>query len=128
MEYFNEREFRSPDTPTTPVELDELFLVLLNRARSIYGRPIRINSGYRTPSHNKAVGGATRSSHLVQPVLAADLQIQSGLERKQLLQALLQAESEIQKEYPAFYTRIGFGYTFIHVDCDSSKSETSFTY
>lgn len=27
--------------------------------------PIQINSGYRSPSHNKAIGGASKSQHLL---------------------------------------------------------------
>lgn len=39
--------------------------------RDYIGVPIHINSGYRTPQHNKSVGGATNSMHLL--TKAADL-------------------------------------------------------
>ena len=32
--------------------------------REYYNKPIVINSGYRCPSHNKAVGGASKSRHM----------------------------------------------------------------
>ncbi len=128
MKYFNEKEFRSPDEPNNPVVIDKLFMELLNITRELYGKAITINSGYRTPGHNKKVGGASKSSHLLRSVCAADLRIQSGLDRKRLLCSLLKAESQIQAEYPTFYIRLGFGNTFIHVDSDASKPETSFTY
>lgn len=45
--------------------------LLLDEVRVVYGAPIRINSGYRCPSLNKAVGGVSNSQHL--KGLAADL-------------------------------------------------------
>lgn len=37
----------------------------LERLRSARGgRPLRIVSGYRCPTHNRAVGGASRSQHM----------------------------------------------------------------
>ena len=47
---------------------------LLNYLQSIreaYGKPINVNSGYRSPALNRAVGGSRRSSHLY--ALAADI-------------------------------------------------------
>jgi zinc D-Ala-D-Ala carboxypeptidase len=44
--------------------LDHDFVVLLDKARDIAGIPFVINSGFRTPEHNKNVGGVANSSHL----------------------------------------------------------------
>ena len=38
---------------------------LLQPLRDIYGKPIRINSGYRCPELNKAVGGVPNSQHVL---------------------------------------------------------------
>ena len=46
---------------------------LLQPLRDIYGKHIRINSGYRCPELNKAVGGVATSQH--QKGEAADLSI-----------------------------------------------------
>ena len=46
---------------------------LLQPLRDIYGKPIHINSGYRCPELNKAVGGVATSQH--QKGEAADLSI-----------------------------------------------------
>jgi len=43
----------------------------LQGIRDLLGRPILINSGYRTPEHNRAVGGAKNSYHL--KGMAADI-------------------------------------------------------
>ena len=45
----------------------------LEQLRGRFGLPIKIQSGYRTPSHNTVVGGAPRSKHLLG--LAADVKI-----------------------------------------------------
>lgn len=37
----------------------------LERLRAIVGEPLVVVSGYRCPTHNKAVGGAPRSYHLL---------------------------------------------------------------
>ncbi|WP_188484482.1 D-Ala-D-Ala carboxypeptidase family metallohydrolase, partial [Marivita lacus] len=36
----------------------------LQALRDRLGKPLIVRSGYRSPSHNRAVGGATRSKHL----------------------------------------------------------------
>ena len=37
---------------------------VLDPARERLGRPITVNSGYRCPKHNAAVGGVTNSQHM----------------------------------------------------------------
>ena len=76
-ENFHLSEFKSKDGAETPCEvkvnLKELALNL-QVLRDAVGVPIHINSGYRSPSHNKAVGGAKNSQHLLGK--AADIVIQ----------------------------------------------------
>jgi uncharacterized protein YcbK (DUF882 family) len=48
----------------------------LQTIRDAFGQPIRVNSAYRTPEHNKAVGGARNSQHV--KARAADLVPSSG--------------------------------------------------
>ena len=45
----------------------------LQKLRDVLRRPIRITSGYRTPAHNKAIGGARRSQHMYGK--AADIKV-----------------------------------------------------
>lgn len=45
----------------------------LQKLRDAIGRPIKITSGWRSPEHNKAVGGAKNSQHLYGK--AADIKV-----------------------------------------------------
>jgi hypothetical protein len=67
--YFSLKEFEDPTTGQ--VLIDARFLAVLHELRQKFGKPIRITSGYRTPSHNREVGGVTNSRHLTGQ--AADL-------------------------------------------------------
>lgn len=44
--------------------LEVLVLALLDPLREIWGAPIYVNSGYRSPALNKAVGGVANSQHI----------------------------------------------------------------
>lgn len=44
--------------------LEVLVLALLDPLREIWGAPIYVNSGYRSPALNKAVGGVANSQHM----------------------------------------------------------------
>lgn len=48
----------------------------LEHLRRLAGAPVLVNSGYRCPNHNRAVGGAANSYHLIG--MAADIRV-SGL-------------------------------------------------
>ena len=68
---FTVREFRCLDGSDV-VMIDESLVVLLQCIREHFGKPITITSGYRTAAHNKSVGGAKSSQHLLGR--AADIQ------------------------------------------------------
>ncbi|MCU6769302.1 D-Ala-D-Ala carboxypeptidase family metallohydrolase [Barnesiella propionica] len=75
MKYFTIQELCASDTArkkgidnTAPgdvkVRLSTLAEKILDPLRERYGKPIRVNSGYRSPILNKAVGGTPTSQHL----------------------------------------------------------------
>ena len=55
--------------------IEALVANVLDPVREAYGKPIYVNSGYRCPKHNAAVGGVPRSQHLVGQ--AADISVKS---------------------------------------------------
>jgi uncharacterized protein YcbK (DUF882 family) len=111
VKYFTHAEFDSPDSPDSGSNMDQSFLRMLDSAREAAGTPFRINSGFRTPKHNKKVGGSENSSHL--RGFAADIHVTSNSTRYVILEALLNVG----------FNRIGVAGTFIHVDADPIKTK-----
>jgi len=108
MKYFNYEEFDSPDIQGSGQLMDPKLLEMIDEAREIYGKPIRVTSGYRTEAHNKKVGGVKSSSHL--KGLAIDVACVKSDNRFKMLTALLEVG----------FNRIGVASTFIH---DKDKSQ-----
>ena len=111
MKYFNYEEFDSPDIQGSGQLMDEKMLSMLDEVREMYGKPISINSGYRTIRHNAKVGGKSKSSHL--KGLAVDIACSTSRDRYNLLEALKSVG----------FNRIGIAKSFIHVDIDYNKSD-----
>jgi len=111
LKYFNYDEFDSPDELGSGKHMDQDLLNMIDRARALYGKPIVVNSGFRTESHNKKVGGVSSSSHL--KGLAIDVACIRSKDRFEMLTALIEAG----------FNRIGVASTFIHVDIDKNKSQ-----
>lgn len=72
------------NTPNSEIvnNLEQLVDFILDPLREKYGKPIKINSGYRCDRLNKAVGGSATSQHRYG--LAADITTGSRLENKLL--------------------------------------------
>lgn len=75
---FQVKEFRCRDG-SDPIFIDSELVTLLQKVRDHFGRPVVINSAYRTAAYNlsKKVGGAKFSQH--QYGKAADIYIQGIL-------------------------------------------------
>ena len=76
------------NTPTDDVKenLEALIENVLDPLREAYGKPIYINSGYRCPELNKAVGGVRTSEH--QSGRAADIDTHDYEENKKLFKLI----------------------------------------
>ena len=107
--YFNYSEFDSPDCKGSGFAISNKLVEKLDHLRSLYKKPIFVNSGVRTKAHNLLVGGLNDSSHL--DGLAVDIHAASSTDIYQLV-------------YYAFkvgFTRIGIKKNMIHLDIDKSK-------
>ena len=91
----------------TDLEIDNLSRLcqkVLQPLRDIYGKPIIVNSGYRSERVNKAVGGVPTSQH--RRGEAADVTAGSREENKKLFEILKTME---------FDQLITYDYRFLHV-------------
>ncbi|MCQ2255567.1 MAG: D-Ala-D-Ala carboxypeptidase family metallohydrolase [Bacteroidaceae bacterium] len=65
---------------TIPIQnLQKLCDSILQPLRNAYGKPIFVNSGYRSPTLNKAIGGATNSQHMLGQ--AADITARHSIQK-----------------------------------------------
>lgn len=60
-------ELRIANTPTDNATIERMQVLMaecLDKVREMWGKPIGVNSGYRSPELNRAVGGKPNSQHL----------------------------------------------------------------
>lgn len=83
-EHFKVREFACKDGSQV-VFIDSYLVSILDILRNKVGKPVIINSGYRTPERNKAAGGAKYSYHM--RGMAADIRV-DGMSAKEIANKL----------------------------------------
>ena len=95
MKYFTIKELcksstatqkRIDNSPNSEIvsNLEQLVDDILDPLREAYGKPIKVNSGYRCEALNKAVGGSKTSYH--KTGLAADITGGSKTENKKIFE------------------------------------------
>ena len=103
MTYFTIEELCASDTArrrgidNTPdaakrQKLQTLIEQLLDPIRAAWGAPIVVNSGYRSPKLNAAVGGVSTSQHLRGE--AADISVGTPAENKRLFDRIVSLRDE----------------------------------
>jgi len=120
---FDSFEFNCKDGTIVPNELYSNMVELaknLQVLRDELGKPVRINSAYRTPKYNKKVGGASKSQHLL--CKAADIVVAgvTPLEVAETIERLI-------KEKKMMQGGIGIYNTFTHYDIRGVKARWNFT-
>lgn len=107
---FKVSEFKCNDGSDTVLISDEL-VDLLQKIRDHFGVAVTINSGYRTSTYNKKVGGATNSQHV--KGTAADIVVKGAtpLEVAQYAEYLMHSSGGI-----------GVYQSFTHVDVRTSRA------
>lgn len=109
---FSKDEFESKDGAEMPQEVLYNVQKLANQLqflRDYLGRPIKINSGYRSPSHNQRIGGKPRSQHLLGK--AADIVVRnmSPLDVAKVIEDLISSGDMLQGGLKAYKN-------FVHYD------------
>lgn len=107
---FRVREFACKDGSDTVFVSPELAKVL-QEIRNHFGKPVTINSGYRTESYNKKIGGAAYSQHKYGT--AADIMV-SGTAPRDVARY---AETVLGS-----WGGIGLYAGFVHVDVRNTKA------
>lgn len=98
MRYFTIEELEHSDTATkykidntangeTRTNLTKLIELLLDPIRTKWGKPIKVNSGYRCSKLNRMVGGVSTSQHVLGE--AADITVGSSEENRKLFEMII---------------------------------------
>lgn len=98
MRYFTIEELEHSDTAVkykidntsngeTRTNLIKLIELLLDPIRTKWGKPIKVNSGYRCSKLNRMVGGVSTSQHVLGE--AADITVGSSEENRKLFEMIL---------------------------------------
>ncbi len=125
MKYFTIHELTHSDTahqkgidntppPAIKVKLTSLINNLLDPIREAWGGPITVNSGYRCPVLNKAVGGASTSQH--QKGEAADITVGSPELNQQLFDLIAKGDFDFDQLIDESH------YSWIHISFAAGKN------
>jgi zinc D-Ala-D-Ala carboxypeptidase len=102
IQHFKKQEFDCQHTGKN--EMKKEFVVMLDYLRSLYGKPLKITSGYRDVSHpieaKKSKGGTHTQG------IAADIYIDNSVDRRIILDLALALG----------FKGIGIADNFIHLD------------
>lgn len=110
-------EFQSHDGAEMPDKVKPNIQALANELqvlRDFVGEPVRVLSGYRSPSHNKAVGGVRNSQHVKGN--AADIIV-----RSKSPQELYDIIEELIEKGKMKQGGLGLYPSFVHYDIRGTK-------
>lgn len=105
---FKLKEFECKDGSHL-VKIDSNLVTKLQKLRDLIGKPIIINSAYRTPSHNKKVNGSPTSQHLLGK--AVDIRVNG-----------ISPDTLAKYAEKVGFDGIGIYKNFVHVDVRGKKA------
>lgn len=100
------------------VALTALIEKLLDPIREAWGGPIAMNSGYRSPALNRAVGGAATSQHLRGE--AADITVGTPAQNKRLFDRIVELQEVGALEFDQLIDESG--YRWLHISYRTGKN------
>ena len=115
---FNKKEFDSKDGSEMPEDVLMNVQKVANQLqvlRNHINKPIKINSGYRSPDHNRAIGGVSNSQHVLGK--AADIMV-TGVTTSELSAIIEQLISDGDM----LQGGLGVYNTFVHYDIRKKKT------
>jgi len=122
---FSKSEFECKSGEEMPLDVLEnvkLLAIQLQKIREYVGKPIRINSAYRSEAHNEAIGGVKTSQHILGK--AADITIDTFTpdEVVSIIENMLTNEM-----LGGFYIGgLGSYNTFTHIDIRDKQARWNF--
>lgn len=117
-ENFSKSEFDSKDGSEMPEEVYYNIVKVANQLqylRDYLNKPIKVSSGYRSPKHNKEVGGVKNSQHVFGK--AADI-IVEDLSPKIVFQLL----NDLMNKGEILQGGLGLYNDFVHYDIRKTKA------
>ena len=112
-----------PASPGVVVNLQTLCEKVLQPVRDHFGKPVTVNSGYRCPKLNKAIGSSSKSQHT--KGLAADIEI-PGVSNKELAE-YIESNLPFDQLILEFYNGVDPNSGWVHVsyvDDDKNRKQT----
>lgn len=88
-------EFTCKDQSDIPLNVFKNILLLaeeMQKIRNYFQKSITINSGYRSPSYNKKIGGASKSQHLLGTACDFTVSGYTSFEVSDIVEDLMQSE------------------------------------
>ncbi|WP_298063849.1 D-Ala-D-Ala carboxypeptidase family metallohydrolase [uncultured Rikenella sp.] len=133
MKYFTIEELCASETArrrgidNTPPDalagkLQTLIEQLLDPIRTVWGAPIVVNSGYRCPALNAAVGGVPTSQHLRGE--AADITAGSPAENRRLFDKIVELQKAGKLAFDQLIDESGYKWLHISYRAGANRNQT----